>query len=146
MFQQSLEEWANFKSQFMTLSLKSDLESLKSQSVISNKADTKRGGARTPPYAFTVQGVAMLSSMLKSERAINVNIEIMRTFVKLRQLITEHKDLSHRLDALENHYDDQFKAVLDAKRSLMESLKRDKNSIGLTADIKTKPLQEKSIK
>ena len=130
----------------MTLSLKSDLESLKLQSVISNKADTKRGGARTPPYAFTVQGVAMLSSMLKSERAINVNIEIMRTFVKLRQLITEHKDLSHRLDALENHYDDQFKAVLDAKRSLMESLKRDKNSIGLTADIKTKPLQEKSIK
>ena len=146
MFQQSLEEWANFKSQFMTLSLKSDLESLKLQSVISNKADTKRGGARTPPYAFTVQGVAMLSSMLKSERAINVNIEIMRTFVKLRQLITEHKDLSHRLDALKNHYDDQFKAVLDAKRSLMESLKRDKNSIGLTADIKTKPLQEKSIK
>ena len=146
MFQQSLEEWANFKSQFMTLSLKSDLESLKLQSVISNKADTKRGGARTPPYAFTVKGVAMLSSMLKSERAINVNIEIMRTFVKLRQLITEHKDLSHRLDALENHYDDQFKAVLDAKRSLMESPKRDKNSIGLTADIKTKPLQEKSIK
>ena len=146
MFQQSLEEWANFKSQFMTLSLKSDLESLKLQSVISNKADTKRGGARTPPYAFTVQGVAMLSSMLKSERAINVNIEIMRTFVKLRQLITEHKDLSHRLDALENHYDDQFKAVLDAKRSLMESPKRDKNSIGFTTDIKTKPLQEKSRK
>ncbi len=104
MFQLSLEEWAN----------------LKSQSVISNKADTKRGGARTPPYAFTVQGVAMLSSVLKSERAINVNIEIMRTFVKLRQLVIEHKDLSHRLDALENHYDDQFKVVFDAIRSLME--------------------------
>ncbi len=146
MFQQSLEEWANLKSQFMTSSLKSDLESLKSQFVISNKADTKRGGARTPPYAFTVQGVAMLSSMLNSERAINVYIEIMRTFVKLWQLVTEHKDLSHRLDALENHYDDQFKAVLDAKRSLMESPKRDKNSIGLTADIKTKLFQEKSIK
>ena len=146
MFQQSLEEWANLKSQFMTSSLKSDLESLKLQSVISNKADTKCGGARTPPYAFTVQSVAMLSSVLKSDRAINVNIEIMRTFVKLWQLVTEHKDLSHRLDALENHYDDQFKAVLDAKRSLMESPKRDKNSIGLTADIKTKPLQEKSIK
>ena len=146
MFQQSLEEWANLKSQFMTLSLKSDLESLKLQFVISNKADTKRGGTRTPPYAFTVQSVAMLSSVLKSDRAINVNIEIMHTFFKLRQLVTEHKDLSHRLDALENHYDDQFKAVLDAKRSLMESPKREKNSIGLTADIKTKPLQEKSIK
>ena len=138
MFQLNTEEWANLKSQIVTSSLKSDLESLKSQFVISNKAVTKRGGARTAPYAFTEQGVAMLSSVLNSERAINVNIEIMRTFVRLRQLVSEHKDLTHRLDALEDHYDDQFKVVFDAIRSLMESPKRDKNPIGFTADIKTK--------
>jgi DNA-binding PadR family transcriptional regulator len=138
MFQLNTEEWSNLKSQVVTSSLKSDSESLKSQFVISNKAGTKRGGARTAPYAFTEQGVAMLSSVLNSERAINVNIEIMRTFVKLRQLVSEHKDLTHRLDALEDHYDDQFKAVFDAMRNLMESPKRDKNPIGFRADIKTK--------
>ena len=144
MFQLNAEEWANLKSQIVTSSLKSDLESLKSQFVISNKADTKRGGARTPPYAFTEQGVAMLSSVLRSERAINVNIEIMRTFVKLRQLVTEHKDLAHRLDALEDHYDDQFKVVFDAIRSLMESPKPEKRPIGFTADIKAKEFKEES--
>ena len=138
MFQLNTEEWTNLKSQIVTSSLKSDLESLQSQFVISNKAVTKRGGARTAPYAFTEQGVAMLSSVLNSERAINVNIEIMRTFVRLRQLVSEHKDLTHRLDALEDHYDDQFKVVFDAIRSLMESPKKDKNPIGFTADIKTK--------
>ena len=146
MFQLNTAEWENLKSQFVTSSLKSDLESLKSQFVISNKADIKRGGARTAPYAFTEQGVAMLSSVLNSERAINVNIEIMRTFVKLRQLVTEHKDLTHRLDALEDRYDDQFKVVFDAIRSLMESPKPEKRPIGFTADIKTKALKEKSGK
>ena len=144
MFQLNTDEWANLKSQIVTSSLKSDLESLKSQFVISNKSDTKHGGARTAPYAFTEQGVAMLSSVLNSERAINVNIEIMRTFVQLRQLVTEHKDLTHRLDALEYHYDDQFKVVFDAIRSLMESPKPEKYPIGFTADIKTKVLKEKS--
>ena len=59
----------------------------------------------------------------------------MRTFVKLRQLVTEHKDLTHRLDALEDHYDDQFKAVFEALRSLMETPKPEKRPIGFTADI-----------
>jgi ORF6N domain len=143
MFQLSTDEWLNLKSQFVTSSLKSDVESLKSQIVISNKADNKRGGARTAPYAFTEQGVAMLSSVLNSERAINVNIEIMRTFVKLRQLVTEHKDLTHRLDALEDRYDDQFKVVFDAIRSLMTSPKSEKHPIGFTADIKTKKEMKK---
>ncbi len=122
MFQLNTDEWANLKSQIVTSSL--------------NK--TNYGGTRTAPYAFTEQGVAMLSSVLNSERAINVNIEIMRTFVKLRQLIAEHKDLTHRLDALEDRYDDQFKVVFDAIRSLMESPKPEKHPIGFTADIKTK--------
>ena len=143
MFQLTISEWQSLKSQIVTSSLKSDLESLKSQIVISNKVDTKRGGARTPPYAFTEQGVAMLSSVLNSERAINVNIEIMRTFVKLRQLVTEHKDLTHRLDALEDRYDDQFKVVFDAIRSLMESPKPKSHPIGFTTDINSKQAEKR---
>ena len=126
MFQLTLVEWQSLKSQFVT----------------SNET-SQRGGARTAPYAFTEQGVAMLSSVLKSSRAIHVNIEIMRTFVKLRRLITEHKDLSHRLDALEDRYDDQFKVVFDAIRGLMEPKKPEKRPIGFTADIKPKKLNAK---
>jgi hypothetical protein len=129
---------SRFPDDFMFQLTISEWQSLKSQIVTSNKTGSKRGGARTAPYAFTEQGVAMLSSVLNSERAINVNIEIMRTFVKLRQLVTEHKDLTHRLDALEDRYDDQFKVVFDAIRSLMESPKVEKQPIGFTANIKTK--------
>lgn len=71
------------------------------------------------PYAFTEQGVAMLSSVLNSERAVQVNIAIMRAFVKLREMIASHKDLARRLDDLENKYDAQFKVVFDAIRQLM---------------------------
>ncbi len=72
------------------------------------------------PYAFTEQGVAMLSSVLRSERAIQVNIEIMRTFVRLRRMVMSHSDLANRLDALESKYDSQFKEVFDAIRQLMK--------------------------
>ncbi len=71
------------------------------------------------PYAFTENGVAMLSSILNSERAIQVNIQIMRTFTKLRAIISTHKDLSRRLDELEKKYDNQFRVVFDAIRELM---------------------------
>ncbi len=77
------------------------------------------GGSRYAPYAFTEQGVAMLSSVLRSERAIAVNIEIMRTFVKLRSMLESNKDLAKKLAALETKYDEQFKAVFDAIRELM---------------------------
>jgi hypothetical protein len=77
------------------------------------------GGRRYRPYAFTEQGVAMLSSVLRSERAVKVNIEIMRTFVKLRRLLATHEDLARKLDALERKYDRQFKVVFDAIRELM---------------------------
>ena len=146
MFQLKLEEWANLKSQSVTSSLKNDLESLKSQFVISNKVNEGRGGARTAPYVFTEQGVAMLSSVLKSERAINVNIEIMRAFVKLRRLVTEHEDLTLRLDDLEDHYDNQFKAVFDAIRALMQSPKPEKHPIGFTAEFKTKEIKTTELK
>ena len=70
-------------------------------------------------YAFTEQGIAMLSSVLNSPRAIAVNIEIMRAFVRLRQLIASHADLARKLAALEKKYDSQFKIVFDAIRELM---------------------------
>jgi hypothetical protein len=79
-----------------------------------------RGGRRYLPYAFTEQGVAMLSSVLNSPRAVQVNIEIMRAFVRLRQVLASHADLAKKLRALERKYDAQFKVVFDAIRALME--------------------------
>ena len=78
-----------------------------------------RGGRRYPPYAFTEQGVAMLSSVLHSDRAVHVNIEIMRAFVRLRQMLASHANLARKLAALEKKYDAQFRVVFDAIRELM---------------------------
>ena len=77
------------------------------------------GGRRYAPYAFTEQGVAMLSSVLKSKRAVLVNVAIMRAFVRLREMITSNKELARRLDEIEKKYDSKFKAVFDAIRQLM---------------------------
>jgi hypothetical protein len=77
------------------------------------------GGRRYPPYAFTEQGVAMLSSVLRSARAARVNVEIMRAFVRLRAMLASHADLARKLEALEKKYDAQFKVVFDAIRQLM---------------------------
>ncbi len=117
MFQLSADEWKN----------------LKSQNVISSW-----GGARTAPYAFTEQGVAMLSSVLKSSRAVQVNIEIMRAFVRLRRMLAEHRDLAQRLEELEQRYDKQFSAVFDAIRQLMMPPPQLKRPIGFTANIQGK--------
>lgn len=78
-----------------------------------------RGGRRNLPLVFTEQGVAMLSSVLRSERAVSVNIEIMRTFVKLKELLLTNKELAQKLGLLEKKYDTQFKVVFDAIRELM---------------------------
>jgi len=80
-----------------------------------------RGGRRTPPYAFTEQGVAMLSSVLNSPRAVAVNIAIMRAFVKLRGLFADNDRLARKLRAMGKKYDGQFKIVFDAIRAMMES-------------------------
>jgi hypothetical protein len=93
-------------------------ELLRSQIVTSKRAP-HTGGRRYRPYAFTEQGVAMLSSVLRSPRAVAVNIEIMRTFVRLRQMIVGHADLARKLAAMEKKYDAQFKVVFDAIRELM---------------------------
>ncbi len=88
------------------------------------------GGRRYSSYAFTEQGVAMLSSVLRSKRAVLVNIEIMRAFVRLRQILGAHADLARKLAALERKYDSQFKAVFDAIRELMTPPPAKKRPIG----------------
>src|SRR4030043_1832184 len=92
------------------------------------------GGRRYPPYAFTEQGVTMLSSVLRSKRAIQVNIEIMRAFVRLRRILASHADLARKLDALEKKYDAQFKAVFVAIRQLMAPPEPQSRRIGFRVD------------
>ena len=103
-----------FPDDFMFQLNKEEFKNLKSQIVTSSW-----GGRRTAPYAFTEQGVAMLSSVLKSKRAVLVNIEIMRTFVKLRRILATHDELARKLATLERKYDKQFKLVFDAIREIM---------------------------
>lgn len=91
----------------------------------------KRGGhTKYTTRVFTEQGVAMLSSVLKSKQAIQVNIEIMRAFVKLKQMLSSHKDLVQKINMMEKKYDHQFKAVFDAIRRLMEPPVSEKKKIG----------------
>ena len=109
-----------------------DVAALRSQIVPLNKG---RGQHRKYlPYVFTEQGVAMLSSVLKSERAVQVNIAIMRAFVKLREMIASHKDLVKRLDELEKKYDEQFRVVFDAIRELMTPPEPKRKHIGFLRD------------
>jgi hypothetical protein len=110
MFQLSPQEWTN----------------LKSQTVI----PSSWGGRRTAPYAFTELGVAMLSSVLNSERAIQANIAIMRAFTQLRGMLAVHSDLARQLEALEKKYDGQFRVVFQAIRDLMEPPPIPKKPIG----------------
>ena len=100
---------------------------LRSQIVTSKEG---RGGRRYLPLAFTEQGVAMLSSVLNSERAIDVNIEIMRAFVRLRQFLLSNKELARKLAELERKYDSQFKVVFNAIRKLMAPPKVNRRKIG----------------
>ena len=106
---------ARFPEDFMFQLTKEEFSNLKSQIVISSWGGLRRAA----PYALTEQGVAMLSSVLRSKRAIQVNIEIMRAFVRLRQILASNKVLAKRLDDLEKKYDAQFKVVFDAIRQLM---------------------------
>jgi len=110
MFQLTKKEYANLKSQFVTSSW--------------------GGVRRAAPYAFTEQGVAMLSSVLRCPRAVQVNIAIMRAFVKLREMLASHRDLARRLDDMEQKYDAQFKVVFDAIRELMKPPPRPLRKIG----------------
>jgi len=115
-----------FPEDFMFQLSPEEFRILRSQSVTSSQW----GGRRYPPYAFTEQGVAMLSSVLNSERAIQVNIEIIRAFVRLRRLLASHAALSRRLDELEKKYDARFRAVFDAIRQLMIPPEKGKRHLG----------------
>ena len=110
---------ARFPSDFMFPLVRQEVAILRSQIVTSSSARRDWGGRRTATYAFTEQGVAMLSSVLKSERAIAVNVEIMRSFVRMRSLVAHSHELARRLDDLESRYDRQFKVVFDTIRELM---------------------------
>jgi len=106
-----------FPDDFMFQLSKEELEQWRSQFVTSNPS--AKMGLRRRPYAFTEQGVAMLSSVLHSGRAIEVNIAIMRAFVRLREMLATHKDLARKLAELERKYDAQFQVVFEAIRQLM---------------------------
>ena len=106
---------ARFPADFMFQLSAAEFAVLKSQFVISSWGGLRRAA----PYAFTEQGVAMLSSVLRSARAIQVNIEIMRAFVRLRRMLASNTELARKLAALERKYDTQFKVVFDAIRELM---------------------------
>ena len=118
-----------FPEDFMFQLTHLEAEQLVSQNVIPHKKYF--GGSL--PYALTEQGVAMLSSVLNSERAVQVNIAIMRTFVKLREMIASHKDLARKLEELEKKYDTQFKVVFDAIRQLMAQPEPKDKKIGFHA-------------
>ncbi len=116
-----------FPSDFMFELSKEEFEDWRSQFVTSN---SDKMGLRYKPMAFTEQGVAMLSSVLKSERAIEVNIAIMRAFVRLRQMLASNEDLARKLEDMEKKYDEQFKVVFDAIRALMVETEKPKRKIG----------------
>jgi hypothetical protein len=116
-----------FPEDFMFQLTPDEMKNWKSQIVISNK---EKMGLRKRPYAFTENGVAMLSSVLNSDRAITVNIQIMRTFTRLREMLMTHKDLKEKIEAMEQKYDYQFKIVFDAIKELLEPPVKPKKKIG----------------
>ena len=116
-----------FPADFMFVLSQTELNAWRSQFVTSN-ADRK--GLRHPPMAFTEQGVAMLSSVLRSESAIAVNLQIMRTFVQIRQMLVSNAELAKKLEGLERKYDQQFKVVFDAIRQLMTPPASKRKQIG----------------
>lgn len=119
-----------FPEDFMFQLTLEETERLRYQNGISK---TGRGGRRYLPYAFTEQGVAMLSSVLRSPRAIKVNIEIMRAFVRLRQMLATHKELARKLTELERHlkgHDQQIQTIFEAIRQLMTPPEKSRKKIG----------------
>jgi len=114
-----------FPSDFMFELTKEEFQNLRSQFVTSSW-----GGSRYVPMAFTEQGVAMLSSVLNSERAIQVNIQIMRAFNQLRKMMATHDDLKRKFEEMEKRYDEQFRIVFEAITQLLEVNEKPKKKIG----------------
>jgi hypothetical protein len=117
MFRLTAEEWLVLRSQIVT-----------------SKGGERRGGRRYAPVAFTEQGVAMLSSVLRSERAVRVNIEIMRAFVEIRRWMFDHEELANKVAEMERKYDAQFADVFAAIRELLVPPDTDRRRIGYRQD------------
>jgi hypothetical protein len=115
-----------FPQEFMLQLTNDENKSLISQNVISN---IKRGGTRHLPYVFTEHGILMLSSVLNSKRAIQVNIEIMKTFIKMREMLAMHKDILRKVEEMEKRYDKQFRIVFQIIRGINEE-EKNKKQIG----------------
>jgi len=122
MFRLDSQEYKVLKSQIVTANTP-----LRSQIVTAND---NRGGRRNLPYVFTEHGIAMLSSVLNSDRAIQVNIQIIRTFIKLRKLLSTHKDLLEKIEKMEKGYDRQFRIVFDIIRELNNPPEKLRKQIG----------------
>ena len=116
-----------FPEDFMFTLSNQEFRDLRSQIVTS-----RYGGTRYSPMAFTEQGVAMLSSVLRSKQAIEVNIQIMRTFTNLRNMLATHDDLKNKIEAMEGKYDQQFKIVFDAIKQLVSTTSKPASKIGFT--------------
>ncbi len=116
-----------FPEDFMFILSNQEFRNLSSQTVISSY-----GGTRYSPMVFTEQGVAMLSSVLKSKQAIEVNIQIMRTFTNLRKMLATHNELREKIEAMEGKYDHQFKNVFDAIKQLVSNTEKPTAKIGFT--------------
>ena len=114
-----------FPDDFMFQLIKEEFGNLRCQNGTSSW-----GGQRYLPYAFTENGVAMLSSILNSKRAIQVNIQIMRTFTKIREMLATHKELRQKIGEIEKKYDHQLKVVFDAIRQLMSPPEAKKRKVG----------------
>jgi ORF6N domain len=134
MLQLTPQEWEDLKCQIgissspVTTAKARKAGAIRSQIVTASA----HGGRRAIPYAFTEQGVAMLSSVLRSQRAVEVNIAIMRTFVQLRRLMDSNRDLAQRIEAMETRYDEQFSQVFDAIKQLIaeDKTRKAKRPIG----------------
>jgi hypothetical protein len=122
-----------FPSDFMFELTKEEFQNLRSQFVTSSW-----GGSRYVPMVFTEQGVAMLSSVLNSERAIQVNIQIMRAFNQLRKMMATHDDLKRKFEEMEKRYDEQFRIVFEAITQLLEVNEKPKKKIGYIKDRQAK--------
>jgi hypothetical protein len=128
MFQLSKQEWADLMSQNAISNKK---ESMMSQNAISN-----RGGRRKLPFVFTEHGALMLASVLNTAQAISASLQVVRVFVKIREILSTNKELSEKLSTLESKYDSQFKEVFDALRQLMSVSAQDSEQLILRKGIK----------
>ncbi len=122
---------ARFPEDFMFQLNKEEASGLSRSQIVT----LKRGqNIKYLPHAFTENGVAMLSSVLNSERAIQVNIQIMRTFTKIREMLSSHKDLKHKIEEMEKKYDSQFKIVFNAIKELMSQPEKTVRKIGFKTE------------